>query len=443
MGLSRARLLEACLAVAVTALALGQPGVILSASPKLAPSEDSRGAQEIDAPSTQEPPDPGTGPELPSPVIIRFIEPAAHGLILGETLISVEASTTSDASILDVRVYADGTLLTILETPPYSFSWNAGAYFLRRVLRAVATDSAGRSGEAILVVRPLYIGQYEEVRLVNVFATARDRKGRAVRDLTKDDFMVLEDGVAQNVSHFTSAHVPLTVALLIDASNSMNLGGKIDLARRAADDFVKRADPEDRLMALHFNDELHGMDRPVADAQRLEEEIEAIKAEGGTALYDAIHRTAGHLLGVEGRRAIVLLSDGRDQALADNEPGSLHLFEEALEKAHRSEVAIYAIGLGHHLEKEMDLRRVRSLREILETLAVQTGGRSYFPTRARQLSGIYREIAEDLKTQYTLAYSSTNRARDGRWRSITVRVGQPGLRVDARAGYYAPGHVTP
>jgi VWFA-related protein len=428
MGLSRARLLGVFFAVVVTAIAFGRPGIVFPAFSTPDPPEGSNPAPE---------------PEPPDPVVVRFVEPAAHGLILGETRIVVEALTSADASIVDVRVYADGALLTVLETPPYSFSWNAGTHFLRRILRAVATDSAGRSGEAVLVVRPLYIGQYEEVRLVNVFATVRNRKGRAVRDLSKDDFIVLEDGVPQNMSHFTSAHVPLTVALLIDASNSMNLGGKIDLARRAAEDFVKRADPEDHLMVLHFNDELLGMDRPAADTQRLKEAIEAIEAEGGTALYDAIYRTAGHLVGADGRRAIVLLSDGRDQALADNEPGSLHLFEEALEKAHRSEVAIYAIGLGRHLEKEMDLRRVRSLREILETLAVQTGGRPYFPGRARQLSGIYREIAEDLKTQYTLAYSPTNRARDGRWRSITVRVKRPELQVDARAGYYAPGDGAP
>ncbi len=379
----------------------------------------------------------------PGAVVVRFVQPAPPGLILGETRVVIEARTTPDERIIRVEVFAEGRLLTVLEQPPYAFTWNAGTRFLKRVLKAVATDSAGRSGEAILTARPLYIGHYEEVRLVSVYATVRDRKGRTVRDLDQDDFEVLEDGVPQTISHFTSAHVPLTVALLVDASNSMNLGGKIDLARRAAEDFAEEADPEDRLMVLSFNDSLRGTTRPASNRAELKKAIQEIRAEGGTALYDAVYRTADALKEIEGRRAIVLLSDGRDQALEDNEPGSLHLFEEALEKSHRSEVAIYAIGLGHRLDREMDLRRVRSLEEILSTFSVQTGGRPYFPDRARQLSRVYRQIAEDLKTQFTLAYSPTNGARDGRWRSITVRMKKEGLRVDARSGYYAPTATLP
>ncbi len=378
-----------------------------------------------------------------SPVTVRFVEPAAPGLILGETRITVEAATLPDARIVSVAVYADNALLTVLETPPYTVTWNAGTRFTRKILRAVATDSAGRSAEAVLVTRPLTVGQYEEVRLVNVYATVRDRRGDPVLDLKRDDFTLLEDGVPQTLTHFTSARVPLTVALLVDASNSMNLGGKIDLARKAAIDFVESVDREDRLMVLSFNDAIGGLTEPAMDRGRLKQAIEDMRARGGTALYDAIFRTADLLAGLEGRRAIVLLSDGRDQALADNEPGSLHLFEEALEKAHRAEVAVYAIGLGRHLENEMDLARVRSLKEILDTLARESGGRSYYPERAGQLSGVYRQIASDLTRQYALAYSSINRARDGRWRSIQVKVRVPDVEVQARAGYYAPGPEAP
>jgi len=157
-----------------------------------------------------------------------------------------------------------------------------------------------------------------------------------------------------------------------------------------------------------------------------------------TPLYDALYRSADRLEGLEGRRVIVLLSDGRDQALTDNEPGSLHLYEEALEKAHRSEVAVYTIGLGPHLDSEMDLRHERSLKEILDMLARTTGGRSYYPERPGQLSGVYRQIAADLKAQYALGYTPANRARDGRWRAIGLRTKNPELEVQARTGYYAP-----
>ncbi len=388
------------------------------------------------------------GPPAPAagkagPVTVRFVEPAPPGLILGPTRITVEATASSGARIVRVEIYADGTLLSVLERPPYTLTWDAGTGFAHRTLRAVATDSAGLQGETILVARPLYVGQYEEVRLVSVFATVRDGRGSPVLDLGKGDFVLLEDGTPQTVTHFTSAKTPITLALLIDASNSMSLGGRIELARKAAVEFVESVDPEDRLMVLWFNDELSGGAEPVADRGASKKAIETIEARGGTALYDAIFQAAGRLAGIEGRRVIVLLSDGRDQALTDNEPGSLHLFEEALEKAHRSEVAVYAVGLGPHLETEMDLRLERSLKQILDTLARTTGGRSYYPARAGQLSGVYRQIAADLKAQYTLAYTSTNRAKDGKWRTITLKARNPRLEVQARAGYYAPAPAAP
>jgi Ca-activated chloride channel family protein len=389
--------------------------------------------------------DPAPPPNVPegSPVTVRFVEPRAPGLIHGVTRVTVEASTSPDAHIVSVSIYADRSLISTMESPPYTLTWNAGTRFIKRVLSVVALDSLGRTGEAKLVTRPLRIGQYEEVRLVNVFATVRDRKGRPVLDLGREDFTLREDGAPQNLSHFTSAKVPLTVALLIDASNSMNLGGKLRLARRAAEKFAAAVDPEDRLLVLHFNDGLHGRQEPISIHKDVEAAIDGITAEGGTALYDAIFRTAALITGSEGRRAIVLLSDGRDQSLTENEPGSLHLFEEALRKAHQSEAAIYAIGLGRHLESEFDLQHVRSLKEILETFARETGGRAYFPARAGQLSHIYAEVASDLKQQYGLGYTSTNVARDGKWRAITLEVKPPGLDVQARSGYYAPGPALP
>jgi len=420
MGLFRSRLLNHAIAI------FGATGLLAAA---------------VVRGGTDDAPPPGTAGSAPGPVEVRFVEP--QGLIQGVTRITVEASTAPPARITQVAIYVDDTLLTVLETPPYTLTWNAGSRFHRKILRAVATDSNNRTAQTILETRALLIGQYEEVRLVNVYAIVRDRRNKPVLDLKQEDFRLFEDGIPQTISHFTSARVPLTVALLIDASNSMNLSGKLNLARKAAIDFARDADPDDKLLVLHFNDTLRGSTEPVSDRRRVEESIEAIEAEGGTALYDAIYRTSVLLDGHEGRRAMVLLSDGRDQALTENEPGSLHLFEEALEKAHRSDVAIYAVGLGRGLDEEFDLERRRSLKEILDTFARETGGRAYFPERAGRLSGIYKEIASDLKQQYGIGYTSTNGARDGRWRSITLEVIDPGMKVQARSGYYAPAPGLP
>jgi VWFA-related protein len=382
-------------------------------------------------------------PTAPGPVTVRFAEPASTTLLQGPTRITIEATTSPDARIASVTLYADEALLTTMEHAPYTVTWNAGRGAGVRRLRAVALDSAGRSGEAVLVVRSVQVGQYEEVRLVNVYASVRDDRGRPVLDLGRDDFSVTEDGVPQTLTHFSSARAPITIAILIDSSASMRLQGRIEMARKGAEEFVDEVEPEDRLLVLSFDDTLHGNATPMTDRKTIHERIQAITPGGGTALYDSLYAVAGMLQTVEGRRAMVLLSDGRDQALVENEPGSLRLFEEALERAHRVEMSIYAIGLGGHLDKELDLAQSRSLKEILETLARQTGGKAWFPARVSELGDVYRQIADDLKRQYTLAYASTNTRRDGRWRALRITVDRPGLTVQARQGYYAPGPGAP
>jgi Ca-activated chloride channel family protein len=378
------------------------------------------------------------GTSAASPVKVKFIEPGA-ALLEGTIRITVEASTSSDAQVQRVSIFADDKLLTILEKSPYTLTWNSGTGQVLRRLRAVAEDSLGRTGEAVLVARRIGGVQYEDVRLVQVYAAVRDAKGRPVTDLGRGAFTLKEDGVAQTIATFAPARVPITIALLVDTSSSMRLGGRIDFARRGAETFLGTVTPDDRLLVLSFDDALKGNREPTTDRKALKERIDALVAGGGTALYDALFQTAELLTGLEGRRAIVLLSDGRDQALEENEPGSLHVFEEALERVQRSEAAVYAIGLGPRLDQEMDLERRRSVKDLLTLLAAQTGGRIYLPQRPGVLDDVYRQVAADLKDQYLLAYASTNTARDGRWRAIDVGVSDPALKVSARAGYFAPG----
>jgi VWFA-related protein len=374
-----------------------------------------------------------------SPVKVRFAEPGGPALLAGPVRITIEAQTSDDARIVRVSLSIDGALLSVLETPPYTLTWDAGRGAAIHTLKALAEDSAGRQGEAVLTTRPLAAAQYEDVRLVTVYAAVRDARGRPVLDLPKEAFTLQENGVRQTITTFAPARVPITVALLVDTSSSMRLGGRIDLARKGAIAFVDAMSPDDRLLVMHFDDRLYGGDAPAVDRKAAKEQLEAITPGGGTALYDALYTAADRLTGIEGRRAIVLLSDGRDQALTENEPGSLHLFEEALERVQRSDAAVYAIGLGHRLDQEMDLEQRRSLKDMLDVLARQTGGRSYFPEHPGVLEQVYRQVASDLKDQYLLAYASTNTAHDGKWRSIAVTLKDPALHVTARSGYFAPG----
>jgi Ca-activated chloride channel homolog len=377
--------------------------------------------------------------EEPPAFSVHFTAPASHRPVSGETRVALAVTLPPGSRLVRIDLFIDDQQLSTLEKPPYEILWNAGPEFLPHRLRAVATDDKGNTATAVLETPPLRIGQRESVSLVNLFVSALDEKGRSVTDLRQDEFRVFENGEAQVISHFTAARQPLSLALLLDASNSMGTGRRMEIARKAAVDFIKQMDAGDRLLVMSFSDKVRELQGLTLDRKLLEKAIESIQPEGGTALYDALVQGASRLKGFEGRKALVLLSDGRDQALKENAPGSLHLFEEALDAVIRGEVVVYAIGLGARLQDETDLSQHWTLEQILRSLAEKTGGRYYNPERPGQLSGVYAQISEDLSRQYSLAYSSKNEARDGRWRVVRVDVSRPGIRAVTRPGYFAPG----
>src|SRR5262249_38722121 len=155
-----------------------------------------------------------------------------------------------------------------------------------------------------------------------------------------------------------------------------------EAARLAATRFVKSLAPGDRAMVVTFSDEPHVLIEPTTDKERLAKAIATIEPKGGTALYDAIYETSDLLSREDGRKAIVLLSDGRAEAQGGCEPGSLHTFDEALEKALRCEAILFSIGFGRQVEKEMDFYGRTPLKQILDRLATDSGGVFYFASRA-------------------------------------------------------------
>jgi VWFA-related protein len=371
-------------------------------------------------------------------VVLRFTAPPPNRPVAGETRVAIEARASEGAQIVRIEVLIDSQPVTILDKPPYEFVWNAGEEFHPHTMTAKAVDSKGHTGTATLETPPLRIGQRESVSLVDLYLNVFDEKNRPLTDLPEDDFRVFEDGKPQSIVRFTAARQPLSIALLIDASNSMGTGERMETARRAAVDFVKRMLASDRAMVFSFNDKVTQLQPLTSDRKKLERAIQTIAPTGGTALYDALVRVSETMKGLEGRKAAILLSDGRDQAFRENTPGSLHLFEEAVNSVVRSEVVVYAIGLGAHLADETDLEQRRSLKEILETFAEKTGGRFYNPERPGQLAGVYQQITEDLGRQYSLSYNPANQTQDGRWRTVLVEVKIPGARVFTRPGYFAP-----
>lgn len=302
----------------------------------------------------------------------------------------------------------------------------------RAALLAMAAAVAGVHGQAS--ERPEPPRPYRGgIDLVTLNVTVTDGDHRYVTNLARQDFVVMEDGRPQPVSFFAHSGVPLTVVLVIDSSGSMD--DAIGASQEAAAAFVRRLGASDRAAIVDFDTRVRVAQPFTADAAALESAVRSTVADGSTALYDAVHVALQELDAITypdattpRRHAIVVLSDGQDTS-------SRAQLDTLLALADRSNTAIYTVGLGARddggrlatYQAEFALRR----------MANQTGGRAFFPTDMEQLRGIYDEIRRDLASQYTLAYASTNTRRDGRWRSVTVRLSQRDLDAHTRPGYFA------
>jgi VWFA-related protein len=155
--------------------------------------------------------------------------------------------------------------------------------------------------------------------------------------------------------------------------------------------------------------------------------IEAFAPHGGTALYDAIHEALVRLKRVEGRRVVVVLTDGRDENNAGNGPGSTTTFDQLLQTLRETQTAVFTIALGSNVD-----------RPHLEQIAKESGGNSYVPETVDALPAEYARIIEELRRRYVVSYTSTNGARDGGWRVVDIGTARPGLMVRSRGGYFAP-----
>ena len=271
------------------------------------------------------------------------------------------------------------------------------------------------------------------IDVVSLNVTVTDLDSRFVTDLTRDDFMVYEDGVQQEVNFFNRSQLPIALSLLIDTSASMD--ERMATAQEGAIGFAQRLRPEDLAEIIDFDSRVDILQGFTNDVELLEHAIRQTSAGGSTSLFNALYISLKELKKAPlatsdvRREAIVVLSDGDDTS-------SLITLEEVLELAKRSETAIYSIGL-----KSNEVRSRAGFREadfFLRQLAQETGGRAFFPNDVDDLPAIYRQISDELSSQYTLGYTSANPLRNGRWRQIVVRVNREEVAARTKQGYYAP-----
>jgi len=269
------------------------------------------------------------------------------------------------------------------------------------------------------------------VELVNVLATVTDKKNRLITDLTKDDFRIFEDGRPQQIRFFSrETDLPLRVGLLIDTSNSIR--GRLHFEQEAAIDFLNDVlrPGKDSAFVVAFDVEPQLIQDYTDDVEKLSSAINSLQAGGVTTLYDAIFFACKEKLYIFPppepylRRVMIVISDGQDNQ-------SVHTRDEAIAMAKIAEVTIFAISTNRSgAEGKGD--------KVLNMLAKETGGRAFFPFEAGDLSSNFQEIARELRSQYSLAYVSTNALHDGTFRKIIIEPVDNNLRVRAKEGYFAP-----
>lgn len=369
-------------------------------------------------PAAQEPP----GQPLPvRKLTVKITEPVNNDFIFGKGKIVAQVEASREMRQVRVEFTVAGKLVFIDREAPYEAFFDFGEQPRSWVIEAVAISADGDTSKDTIVTRKLNIDYREEVDRVILTATVVDDDQHFIEGLTPADFTLYEDDRLQSIAEFAQESRPITMGILVDTSGSMR--EEIQEVQEAASSFVDTLRDKDRALVIDFDENVYLLQDLTADHALLQQAISNTDAEGGTAFYDALFAAYRKLKGIEGRKTIVLLTDGMDT-------NSRFSYQKVLELTRTRDVVIYSIGLGATV---LDV----GVRGSLKQLADETGGRSFFPRTATDLKEVYGQIAADLRSQYYLAYPPTNRSSDGGWRKIRLETKVKGAHVKTRKGYYA------
>jgi len=352
----------------------------------------------------------------------RLVEPRRGQHYEKSLRAEAEVEVPEEGTLERVEFYLNETLVATLYQEPWTQPIALPPGGEVAYVRVVAVQVDGNTTEDLVFVNAPDNLEEIEVQFVELFTSVLDSASRPVTDLEVDDFTVEEDGVPQAVSRFEKLeNLPIHAAILLDVSASME--PNMVEARNAALQFFEEAiQTRDRGALIVFNDRPFLAVKMTNNLDQLGAGLAGIKAERGTSLYDAVVFSLFYFNGIKGQRALVVLSDGKDE-------GSRFSIDETLDFARRAGVAVYTIGMGIP-------RGEGDTRKVLKRLADETGGRSFFIKEIGEVSAIYESVQQELRSRYLLAYQSTNESRENRFRSVEVKVDRSGLEAKTLRGYY-------
>lgn len=364
----------------------------------------------------------------PEPILVAIEEPSPFKSVFGET--EVKALVMTEEPIRRVEFYVDEELVGTLSRPPYELLVDVGEENVDREFRVLAWGRWGGFGRASMTTRRLEVADQFEVALKQLFVTV-DQSNRRVLDLGRQHFNVFDGGVKQQLVTFERGDVPITAVVLLDASESMR-GRYLEAALAGSQVFLSAMNPLDEAMVMLFADRALAVTPFSSDAGLLMDRLSGVVARGGTALNDHLYASLRLLDRMQGRRVVILLSDGADVL-------SVLRMRDVIWKVRRSDALIYWIRLQQqNADFSSAWRSFQANREEwegLERAVRESGGAVQILDAVEEIEPAFEQIMAELRSQYVLGYYPSRSESDGSWRPVRVKVSIPAAKVRFRAGY--------
>ncbi len=362
------------------------------------------------------------------PILVAIEQPSPFQSIFGS--VEIKALVMTEEPIRQVDFYVDDQLAGSLQRSPFHLTVAVGESNSDREFRVEAFGRWGGYGESSVATRRVEIEDEFEVALKQLFVTV-DRGNRPVADLRREDFTVFDGGVRQQLVTFERGDVPITAVVLLDASASMK-GRYLEAAMTGSHAFLSTMGQLDEAMVMLFADRALAVTPFSGEAAVLARQLEGVFAAGGTALNDHLYASLRLLDRAQGRRVVVLLSDGSDVLSALR-------MRDVLWKVQRSDALIYWIRLQDKLQEFSsawrDFRANREEWKGLESAVRESGGEVRYLSETEGIQSAFEQIMAELRGQYVLGYYPSKLRADGSWRPVKVKVDQPLVKVRFRSGY--------
>lgn len=350
--------------------------------------------------------------EITNPVDGQYVSGIVH---IEARLVPLAA----EREIARMSFFAGGTNVCVVVRHPFRCAWNAGSALTSHQVRVVVEMTGGGRLVKTVHTKGVKVDESTGVSAVKVTATVKDGDGRFVSGLTPKDFTVFEGESKQVISGFAAEKADVTVALTLDTSGSMSQA--LDGVKRQAKEFLALLPPKWPTPVLAFDNSVFVIAPPGMAPEDRSRHIDLLKAWGGTALYNAVLRSLKEVESGEGRKAVVVFTDGDDR----NSTIDVGEVRRAIQS---NDAVVYFVAAG-------EAARNREMMKTVEELAEISGGRVLRGQNEADLARAFTEVREEIRNQYLLTYVPARLAPPGTWRPLSVKVGCARCRVRARTGY--------